>query len=261
MKIRENNDLSVAVCEELRSVFRANGTQWLEPVILSGNMIADMAQTQESRRAVLQTLHRLIEDDYSAFLKAYYQQGDERFGKCWNYADLLTFLYATSKLLRPRNYLEIGVRRGRSLSIVADQCPSCQIYGFDMWMQDYAGMPNPGPEFVEEELRNCGFNGELTLISGDSHETVPEFFRANPGIEFDLINVDGDHSSEGAKLDLTDVIPHLGIGGVLLLDDITHPQHRYLESIWDELVGSNDCFSTAKYKDLGYGVAVAVRKF
>lgn len=245
---------------ELRSVFQIPGVAWLCPVMLSGQTVASEAQSQKTRRAVMDTLDSLSEDEYLTYLKAYYQAGEERFGAHWNYADLLTFLHASASQIKPRNYLEIGVRRGRSLAIVAQCSPKCSIFGFDLWMPNYAGMPNPGPDFVREELERVGFAGSLKLVSGDSHQTLPEFFREFPEIKFDMINVDGDHSEEGARLDLEQVLPHLAIGGILLLDDITHPQHTYLEEVWDDLLGNNAQFSTAKYTDLGYGVAVAVRK-
>ena len=230
------NDLHIPVCEiaeqrELRSLFQVTGIEWLCPVMLSGQTIASKAQSQSTRRAVMETLDHLSEDEYLTYLKTYYHAGEFRFGSHWNYADLLTFLHASATLLKPRNYLEIGVRRGRSLSIVAQCSPECSIFGFDLWMQNYAGMPNPGPDFVRNELMRVGFVGKLELVSGDSHQTLPSFFREFPEIEFDMINVDGDHSDEGARLDLLQVLPHLAVGGILLLDDITHPQHRYLEVV------------------------------
>jgi predicted O-methyltransferase YrrM len=259
------NSIESPVCEmvenrELLSVFQAPGVALLCPVMLSGQTIASEAQSQRTRLNVMETLDSLSEDEYLTYLKAYYQAGEERFGAHWNYADLLTFLHASASQIKPRNYLEIGVRRGRSLAIVAQCSPKCSIFGFDLWMPNYAGMPNPGPDFVKEELERVGFGGRLELISGDSHQTLPEFFREFPEIKFDMINVDGDHSEDGARLDLQQVLPHLAVGGVLLLDDITHPQHQYLEAVWDDLLGNNPQFSTAKYTDLGYGVAVAVRK-
>jgi predicted O-methyltransferase YrrM len=129
-----------------------------------------------------------------------------------------------------------------------------------MWMADYAGMPNPGPDFVVEELRRIGFQGHLSLISGDSHETIPAFFEDNPDLLFDLINVDGDHSEQGAKADLEAVLPRLRIGGAIILDDIVHPQHPYLENVWDALIGSDPNYSSTKYRELGYGVALAIRR-
>ncbi len=245
---------------ECRTVFRSGHTQWLAPVLVSAKTIAERAMSHDVRKSVLHTLDKLIEDDYLVFLREYYREGESRFGSAWNYADLLTFLAATAEILQPRNFLEIGVRRGRSAAIVATARPNCEYYGFDMWMADYAGMPNPGPQFVTEELQRLGHRGTIELISGDSHTTIPKFFAANPEAKFDLINVDGDHSRAGALADLEAVLPYVSLGGVVLLDDITHPQHGHLESVWDEVVGSNPDFVSYKYRELGYGVAVGIRK-
>jgi predicted O-methyltransferase YrrM len=193
-------------------------------------------------------------------MRAYYQSGLSKFGDAWNYADLLTFLHASTQLVRPRSYLEIGVRRGRSMAIVAATTPDCALYGFDLWVQNYAGMPNPGADFVRAEMKKQRHSGTLELVSGDSHETVPRFLETNPNLQFDLINVDGDHSEVGARLDLECVIPRVALGGILLLDDITHPQHTYLEQVWDDTLGRHADFHTVKYRELGYGVAVAVRR-
>lgn len=243
-----------------KSLFQTSGVAWLEPVQLAAAAIAKLAGDAKTIESVLDILTRLTDDDYLIYLRQYYREGLRKFRPFWGYADLPTFLHAASSCIEPKNYLEIGVRRGRSAAIVAAMNPHCTIYGFDMWMPDYAGMPNPGPDFVADELRRIGFQGKLELVSGDSHETLPDFLRENQRLEFELINVDGDHSEAGARKDLETVLPRLKIGGAVLLDDIVHPQHTYLEAVWDSVLGNDSNFSTAKYKDLGYGVAVAVRK-
>ena len=245
---------------DCRTVFREQGTQWLEPVQISAPTVMRLATDAQTLDAVTGIMGRLTSDDYLDYLKGYYRAGQSKFGSHWHYADLLTVLHAASSLMMPRNYLEIGVRRGRSLAVVSAVSPDCEIFGFDMWVADYAGMPNPGPEFVQQELADVGHCGSVTLVSGDSHETVPAFLAEHPGVRFDLINVDGDHSETGARADLETVLPRLAVGGIIVLDDITHPQHQYLETVWDDLIGSDANFSCAKYRDLGYGVAVAIRK-
>jgi len=243
-----------------RSVFESTGIAWLEPVQIAATTVASLATNPATIAKVHKILVGLTEDDYLVYLREYYQAGLKKFAAHWNYADLLSFLQAAAELIEPRNYLEIGVRRGRSLAVIATACPRCQIYGFDMWMADYAGMPNPGPDFVEKELRSIGFGGDLRLISGNSHQTVPAFLAEHPELAFDLINVDGDHSEAGARADLETVLPRLRVGGAIILDDIVHPQHPYLEKVWDEVVGNNPNFSSTKYRELGYGVALAIRK-
>lgn len=241
-------------------VFTHGPTQWIEPVQLSAANLLKLSSTAKTLQSLLTTLKQLTLDEYLEFMLAYYQRGQSLFGEDWGYNDLLAVLQAATTVLKPENYLEIGVRRGRSLSVVAAGHPSTNIFGFDLWIQDYAGMKNPGPQFVAEELKKLNHTGKLDLISGDSRKTIPQFFMDNPNLYFDLITVDGDHSLKGARIDLKNVIPRLKVGGVLLLDDIKHPQHRYLELLWDKLISKNPHFSSAKYNDLGYGVACAVRQ-
>jgi hypothetical protein len=112
------------------------------------------------------------------------------------------------------------------MAMVAAQLPETEIFGFDYWLPNYAGVENPGPSFVMDEMRRVGFLGKLHLISGDSHRTLPSFFSArassepdNDG-EFELILIDGDHSLLGASQDLEDTMPHCAVGGALVFDDI-----------------------------------------
>ena len=253
---RSKEDAPVA---EMPALFHGKG-QWLHPVQVTAATVASRAAAPSTIEAVIGTLLKLEADDYLRFMVDYYGSGVAKFGGDWGYLDLLTVLQAAAALLQPKRYLEIGVRRGRSLAIVGQAAPDCAITGFDLWMPNYAGMPNPGPDFVRGQMATLSLRGPLELISGDSHQTVPKYFVQHPDVAFDLVTVDGDHSEEGARQDLQSVLPRLRIGGLLVLDDIAHPQHRYLEDLWDELVGSQPAFSSFKYRDLGYGVALALRK-
>jgi predicted O-methyltransferase YrrM len=234
--------------------------QWFEPVLLTAGAVLRLAARPPILRAVLSTLARLQPDDYLVFVTEYMSRGTERFGESWGYADLLTVLQAAASVLEPEAYLEIGVRRGRSLSVVAAACPTADLYGFDLWIPNYAGMPNPGPEFVRGELSRVGHRGRATLVTGESQQSVPAFLADHPELYFDLITVDGDHAAPSAAQDLRNVLPRLKLGGVVVLDDIAHPQHPELAGCWEEVVASDRSFDTALYSELGYGVAVGVRR-
>ena len=114
---------------------------------------------------------------------------------------------------------------------VAAHNPGCEIFGFDLWITPYAGVDNPGPEFVRQQMLAVGYSGRLRIISGPSRQTVPRFLEENPGMTFDIITVDGDHSDEGAWTDLKAVAPSVGPGGFLLFDDLLSPHHT-LYPIW-----------------------------
>lgn len=142
---------------------------------------------------------------------------------------------------QPDAYLEVGVRRGRSTAQVAVESPGTRIVGFDMWIPDYASIPeqgifttNPGPEFVSSQLTSLGVQNEPKFTVGNSHETLPGYFSAEDHIDqFDLMTVDGDHSYEGAKDDLEMTFEHLAPGGLMVFDDIYHPAHLDLLELWD----------------------------
>lgn len=233
---------------------------WYYPVLATAEMIGRRAVAADTVRAVLAVYEGLEEDAYIGVLKRYYRAGLERFGDGWLYADLVTAAYAAAELLRPTAYLEIGVRRGRSMAAVALAAPAGRFVGFDRWTPNYAGMPNPGPDFVREELRRIGHRGPLDLVSGNSHETVPAYLAAHPDAFFDLIVVDGDHSNAGAAEDIACVLPRLKVGGALLFDDISHGKHT-LVAVWRHFFVDNPRFSAWEFRDLGYGIGVAVRRY
>lgn len=242
-----------------RTCYTAAGTQWLSPVLLSAASLLRKSSSTENLVGVVTSLRRLSSDDYSEFMIEYLERGIALCGDTWGYCDLLSVLRASSDLLRVRTYLEIGVRRGRSVGIVVDRAPAVDVYGFDLWVPDYAGMANPGASFVHDEMARLDHQGKLDLISGDSRTTLPRFLSEHADLSFDLITIDGDHSEEGARADLLNALPRLRQGGVMVMDDVAHPQHRYLKDCWVECVASDPRFDTAMYTDLGYGVAFAVR--
>lgn len=230
------------------------------PVLLNTTTLANFAVSGELLEELLSFHTELINDKYVEYVDAFYREGLKRFGIYWSYMDIINVLYAASKLVKPINYLEIGVRRGRSLCTVVRGNPDVNIYAFDMWLSNYAGMDNPGPDFVLNELNIHGHRGQVSFVNGNSHETIPQFFNENPELKFDLITVDGDHSEEGALKDLLNVIPKLNVGGVIVFDDISHPAHMYLYDVWKKALNEFPELSSFEFVESGYGIAFAIKK-
>lgn len=202
----------------------------------------------------------LATDSFVQQFDDFYRRARRLWGDAWWHLEIVNVLFATAKLHNPARYLEIGVRRGRSASVVVRGCPNVDIVACDMWVQPYAGMENPGEAFVREELAKHGHTGQAIFLNGDSHKVLPELFREKPDLTFDLITVDGDHSEQGAYDDLKTVIPQLAPGGILVFDDIAHPLHSYLLDVWRRATANEPGLITYEYTETGYGIAFAVRK-
>ena len=162
-------------------------------------------------------------DDYRRKLRAVSRET--------SYWDLACALNCLARRLRPASYLEIGVRRGKSLAQVIVHEPRCRVVGIDLWVTPYGGVDNPGPSFVRQEMAHLGHRGELALYSGDSHDVLPRLIADSPDLRFDLITVDGDHTDDGAWNDLLTTVELLRPGGWLLFDDLVHPLHTLLP-VW-----------------------------
>lgn len=225
-------------------------------LIPSTDTLAAAATSEQAVSFVIDLIGQLTPSQEVVDQQAYYHFARAQFGSHFREADLTTVLWAAATLIRPTSYLEIGVRRGRSAAVVAAMCPDCAIFGFDLWMPDYAGAPNPGPEFVQKELSAVGHRGSLELMSGDSRKLVPSFLQQRPSLFFDLITVDGDHSVLGAASDLANVLPRLKVGGIIVFDDIETPG---LRRAWDHLVRRDKRYVTWESAATGQGIAAAIR--
>src|SRR5579883_2830097 len=87
---------------------------WYPPVIAGADTLARRHEAEDYLTAALALTEQLSPDPYTAYLSRYYADGRARFGAAWAYADIVTVLLCLARTLKPRTYLEIGVRRGRS---------------------------------------------------------------------------------------------------------------------------------------------------
>jgi hypothetical protein len=140
---------------------------------------------------------------------------------------------------------------------VAATCPSCDIYGFDLWIPDYHGVPNPGPDFIREELQRVGHAGAVELLSGDSRKTVPAFLRQHSELYFDLITIDGAKSVLGVGSDFANALPRLKVGGIVVFDDM--PKFPILRRVWDRVIRRDPRYVSWDFTDAGFGLAAAIR--
>jgi hypothetical protein len=98
----------------------------------------------------------------------------------------------------------------------------------------YAGQKNSGIHLTMFDLSafeysktvekyiNVLYPGMFTLHAGDSRDTVPKWTEENTkhGIYCDVFSVDGDHTFEGALVDIKNAAKATRKGGNLILDDM-----------------------------------------
>lgn len=134
-------------------------------------------------------------------------------------------------------YLEVGVRRGHSLALVALAAAEgleCAV-GIDPWIDRYGGEEQLGRDGVLEALVGLEIDIDpVGLLTGSSHDLLPELAAA--GRRFDLVLIDGDHTPDGAERDLLDVWPMLEPGGVIVFDDTVFGTDRALLRVWRSFI-------------------------
>jgi ADP-heptose:LPS heptosyltransferase/predicted O-methyltransferase YrrM len=221
------------------------------------------ASSLEVKKRVLNNFQKLEQDywlgkNIEAYQKTIEDKNESSF-------DLVSFLNWYAHEFKPESYFEIGVRRGRSMCQIISESSNTEIVGMDLWIKNYSSIPeegifteNPGPEFVLKELKKFGLTKAPNLFQGDSRTELVKLFNNKNNLQlFDLIVVDGDHTYEGAKSDLTIMFEHLKEGGVLVFDDITHPSHRELRELWEEFkVQKQEFIFIEDLSGTGTGIAI-----
>lgn len=130
-------------------------------------------------------------------------------------------------VLQPKTVCEIGSWMGASARCFATHASVEQVFCIDHWDRTRVEKYQPGihPEHLmnnmyEQFLANAvhsGTDSVITPIRLDS-DAAADYCLAN-GITFDLIYVDGDHTTVGARSDILKWAPLLNKGGYICGDD------------------------------------------
>lgn len=113
--------------------------------------------------------------------------------------------------LKPALAVEIGTAEGGSLARIAAH--SDEVHSFDL----------VEPQIPLDEL------GNVTLHTGDAHILLPEVLAgfAEQGRNIDFVLVDGDHSAEGVRKDLEDLLNSPALARtVIVIHDINNERVR-----------------------------------
>jgi len=139
-----------------------------------------------------------------------------------------------------REIVELGVFQGRTALIMAwgaKQGGGAHVTAIDPW--DLEGNVYDPPftdagskAWAEYRIRELGYADRIELTKAFSFEIGADWSGKPVGLLF----VDGDHTKEGARTDITTWAPHLAPGAVIAVDDYHHPDWPGVAEAVDELV-------------------------
>lgn len=117
-------------------------------------------------------------------------------------------------------FLEVGVFRGQTLALIKTLKPYAQVYGITPldstdghWESDYKA--------DIEKLHDLFMLDQPNIIKGLSTD-IDIVIEADKLGKFDVVYIDGGHSYEVVKSDLTHYPKQLKPGGYLVIDDCCH---------------------------------------
>ena len=120
-----------------------------------------------------------------------------------------------------RCIVEVGSFLGRSTRALADNTPGV-VVAFDDWFGP-RDIPMEGREHVYEVFRRnmngLVESGKVLIMSAD-HGDLSSF---PPGLEPDMVFIDGDHEYESVKRDILNWKDKLAPGGLFCGHDAQHP--------------------------------------
>lgn len=149
-----------------------------------------------------------------------------------------------------RNYLEIGVHNGCSMSyIVHNSNKLDNVVGIDLFEDTFYK-----DKLILEDIKkfinkNNTSNSKIHLIKGNSKDINTINKAKKISEKYDLIFIDGDHSYDGVKNDFNMVYNLLSENGILVFDDFNkNPIQRGVYKFVNELLNNQSKYFNGYYK-------------
>lgn len=147
-----------------------------------------------------------------------------------------------------KNYLEIGVHNGTSMSyVLQSDCKVNNCYGIDLF-EDTFYSDNLDKNRIYNNLQKLNKNkSNIFLIKGDS--TDKNIIKLFENIKLDIIFIDGNHTYEGVKKDFFNYYTFLSNNGIMIFDDFNEaPTNRGVYKFINELLKIEHKYFKGNYK-------------
>lgn len=154
---------------------------------------------------------------------------------------------------RPKVCVELGSWLGKSAAFTARAVRRWggTVTCVDTWMGDglRSGDPSAQPWMLvtcARNLRDAGVAPAIRLIPCTTREAAAAW--SGPAIDY--LYVDADHGYDAVAADLTDWLPHMAPGGLLLGDDYGHPHFPGVREAWDAFERNHEIALTRSAPDV-----------
>jgi hypothetical protein len=149
----------------------------------------------------------------------------------------IPFIFALFRLMRPRNYVELGVHNGASLIAAATAARAYQIpmrlWGVDAWTGDEHAGFYEGERIYRELKSFCDAQfRNVELVRSFFDDANARFADSS----IDVLHIDGLHTYDAVKHDFETWLPKMSSCGVVLFHDTTVRERGFgVFRLWAEL--------------------------
>lgn len=151
-------------------------------------------------------------------------------------------LYGLVEFFNLKNYLEIGVHNGSSMSYVLQSKKIIKCIGIDPFEDLVTKDPNMKHYLNSDKInikntleninKNNKFNADIKILKKLSADIIDE----DIDMEIDLLFIDGDHSYQSVLNDFNKFIKFVKSGGFIVFDDL-HQEGP--NKVFTELLNTN----------------------
>lgn len=215
------------------------------------NLETEESKVEPTERSLVEELGS-FEEDFSTLIEPLFNAPKKLPDGTW--AGHIPFMFVLMKLLRPRNYVELGVLAGTSLIAASTAASSYGIetalYGIDSWQGDEHAVYNEGDRIYSELKTYLDANFSNTTLMRCFFSEARKHFSEK---SIDLLHIDGQHTYDSVKEDFTTWIDAMDSSGVILFHDICVLDRGFgVHRFWAELKESY--FTLEFHHSYGLGV-------
>ncbi len=162
---------------------------------------------------------------YQRFLSALRKAPKVTEGFSAKYTEEFIVMYLLAKAPSVRTVCETGFNAGHSTFTWLQSNSEARVYSFDIGTHAYSKSM--------AKLLQEWFPGRLSIMWGDSTQTLPAFREAHPEVTCDLISIDGGHTHDVCKADYENFKKMANSESIVMLDNYPDKRLGWMISLGD----------------------------